>query len=431
MDLTESQSRERQAELQSESGPVRVVVTGVGVISPIGIGKDTFWSNLINGVSGVGPITRFDASDYPSKIAAEVRDFAPEAFIDKREARRMDRYTQFAVAAAQMAIEDARLEIGSEDPERIAVVAGSGIGGIETFVTEFEKLLAFGPRRVSPAFIPMMISNIAAGQIAITCGVRGPNLSVATACATSSHAIGEAARIIRSREADAAIAGGSEAAIVPLGVAGFCANRALSTRNDLPEEASCPFDKRRDGFVMGEGAGMLILETLEHAQARGARIYAELVGFGMSADAYHIVAPDPNGAGAIQAMRRALSMAGLRPDEVDYVNAHGTSTPIGDKVETLAIKEAFGEHAYKLKVSSTKSMTGHLLGAAGAVEAVATVLTLQQQMIPPTTNYVEPDPDCDLDYVPNTAVNARVNVAISNSFGFGGQNSVLAFRKVD
>lgn len=430
MDLTESQSRERQAELQSESGPVRVVVTGVGVISPIGIGKDTFWSNLINGVSGVGPITRFDASDYPSKIAAEVRDFAPEAFIDKREARRMDRYTQFAVAAAQMAIEDARLEIGSEDPERIAVVAGSGIGGIETFVTEFEKLLAFGPRRVSPAFIPMMISNIAAGQIAITCGVRGPNLSVATACATSSHAIGEAARIIRSREADAAIAGGSEAAIVPLGVAGFCANRALSTRNDLPEEASCPFDKRRDGFVMGEGAGMLILETLEHAQARGARIYAELVGFGMSADAYHIVAPDPNGAGAIQAMRRALSMAGLRPDEVDYVNAHGTSTPIGDKVETLAIKEAFGEHAYKLKVSSTKSMTGHLLGAAGAVEAVATVLTLQQQMIPPTTNYVEPDPDCDLDYVPNTAVNARVNVAISNSFGFGGQNSVLAFRKV-
>lgn len=430
MDLTESQSRERQAELQSESGPVRVVVTGVGVISPIGIGKDTFWSNLINGVSGVGPITRFDASDYPSRIAAEVRDFAPEAFIDKREARRMDRYTQFAVAAAQMAIEDARLEIGSEDPERIAVVAGSGIGGIETFVTEFEKLLAFGPRRVSPAFIPMMISNIAAGQIAITCGVRGPNLSVATACATSSHAIGEAARIIRSREADAAIAGGSEAAIVPLGVAGFCANRALSTRNDLPEEASCPFDKRRDGFVMGEGAGMLILETLEHAQARGARIYAELVGFGMSADAYHIVAPDPNGAGAIQAMRRALSMAGLRPDEVDYVNAHGTSTPIGDKVETLAIKEAFGEHAYKLKVSSTKSMTGHLLGAAGAVEAVATVLTLQQQMIPPTTNYVEPDPDCDLDYVPNTAVNARVNVAISNSFGFGGQNSVLAFRKV-
>jgi 3-oxoacyl-[acyl-carrier-protein] synthase II len=430
VDLTESQSRERQAELQSESGPVRVVVTGVGVISPIGIGKDTFWSNLINGVSGVGPITRFDASDYPSKIAAEVRDFAPEAFIDKREARRMDRYTQFAVAAAQMAIEDARLEIGSEDPERIAVVAGSGIGGIETFVTEFEKLLAFGPRRVSPAFIPMMISNIAAGQIAITCGVRGPNLSVATACATSSHAIGEAARIIRSREADAAIAGGSEAAIVPLGVAGFCANRALSTRNDLPEEASCPFDKRRDGFVMGEGAGMLILETLEHAQARGARIYAELVGFGMSADAYHIVAPDPNGAGAIQAMRRALSMAGLRPDEVDYVNAHGTSTPIGDKVETLAIKEAFGEHAYKLKVSSTKSMTGHLLGAAGAVEAVATVLTLQQQMIPPTTNYVEPDPDCDLDYVPNTAVNARVNVAISNSFGFGGQNSVLAFRKV-
>lgn len=429
--VTVSEQAERTDEARHVQDPIRVVVTGIGVVTPIGIGKESFWKNLVNGVSGIGPITKFDASDYPSRIAGEVRDFDPHQFVDKRDARRMDRYSQFAVAAAKMAIEDSDLDVGSEDAGRIAVVAGSGIGGIETFVTEFEKLYVLGPTRVSPVFIPMMISNMAAGQISIICGVRGPNLSVATACATSSHAIGEAARIIRSGEADVAIAGGSEAAIVSLGVAGFCANRALSTRNDVPEEASCPFDKRRDGFVMSEGAGMLILETLEHAQARGAQVYAELSGFGMSADAYHIVAPDPKGEGAASAIRSALSMSGLRPEDIDYVNAHGTSTPLGDKCETLAIRVAFGDHADKLKVSSNKSMIGHMLGAAGAVEAAATVLTIKERVIPPTTNYMEPDPECDLDYVPNRAVKAKVNAAISNSFGFGGHNSVLAFRKVE
>jgi len=416
--------------LEPRDDSVRIVVTGIGVITPIGIGKEAFWNNLVNGVSGIRRITRFDTSDYPTKIAGEVQDFEPEKFIDKRDARRMDRFTQFAVAAARMAIEDAKLDMSSEDPYRVAVVAGSGIGGIETYVTEFEKLCSFGPRRISPTFIPMMISNIAAGQISILFGAKGPNLSVVTACATSSHAIGEAVRIIKSGDADVAIAGGSEASIVPLAVAGFCANRALSTRNDVPEEASCPFDKRRDGFVMSEGAAILILETLEHARARGAEIYAELCGVGMTADAYHIVAPDPSGQGAAAAIRKALAMSGLRPEDVDYVNAHGTSTPLGDKAETLAIKLAFGDHAYKLKVSSNKSVLGHMLGAAGAAEAAATVLTIKEQIIPPTINYVEPDPECDLDYVPNRAIRVQVRAAISNSFGFGGHNSVLAFRQV-
>jgi 3-oxoacyl-[acyl-carrier-protein] synthase II len=429
--VTVSKQEQRPDETRCRGSSTRVVVTGLGVITPIGIGKEAFWDNLVNGVSGIGPITRFDASDYPTRIAGEVHDFDPTEFIDKRDARRMDRYAQFAVAAAKMAIEDAELDISSVDPGRVAVVVGSGIGGIETFVAEFEKLYVLGPTRVSPVFIPMMISNMAAGQISIICGVKGPNLSVATACATSSHAIGDAARIIRSGEADVAIAGGSEAAVVSLGIAGFCANRALSTRNDAPEQASCPFDKRRDGFVMSEGAGILILESLEHAKARGAQIYAELAGFGMTADAYHIVAPDPTGDGAASAIHTALSMAGLNPEDVDYVNAHGTSTPLGDKAETKAIRVAFGEHADRLKVSSNKSMIGHMLGAAGAVEAVATVMTVKEQIIPPTINYMEPDPECDLDYVPNHAVKAEVRAAISNSFGFGGHNSVLAFRRVE
>ena len=414
----------------SRDSQVRVVVTGLGVISPVGIGKELFWTRLIGGESGIGPITKFDASEYSSRVAGEVKDFNASDYLDKRDARRMDRYAQFAVAAARMALDDAGLDMGAEDPERVAVVVGSGIGGMETLVVEFEKLMTLGPRRVSPAFIPMMISNIAAGQIAIMCGAKGTNLAISTACATSSHSLGEAVRIIKCGEADVAIAGGSEASIVPLAVAGFCANRALTTRNDAPEKASCPFDRRRDGFVMSEGAGVLILETLEHARDRGARIYAELVGYGMSADAYHIVAPDPEGAGASAAIRRALAMAGVSPDEVDYVNAHGTSTPIGDKTETLAIKAVFGDHAYRLRVSSNKSMIGHLLGAAGAVEAAATVLTLERQVIPPTINYEEADPDCDLDYTPDEAVRAEVKVAISNSFGFGGQNGVLAFSKV-
>ncbi len=409
----------------------RVVVTGLGVISPVGIGKELFWTRLIGGESGIGPITKFDASEHSSKIAGEVKDFDATNYMDKHDARRMDRFAQFAVAAARMAVDDSGLDVSAEDPERVAVVVGSGIGGMETCTVEFKKIMTMGPRRISPTFIPMMISNIAAGQIAILFGAKGPNLGITTACATSSHSLGEAVRIIRCGEADVAIAGGSEAAIVPLAVAGFCANRALTTRNDTPEAASCPFDRRRDGFVMSEGAGMLILETLEHARARGARIYAELVGYGMSADAYHIVAPDPQGAGAAIAIRKALAMAGVSPHEVAYVNAHGTSTPIGDKTETMAIKTVFGDHAYKLKVSSIKSMVGHLLGAAGAVEAVATVLTIERQMIPPTINYEEPDPECDLDYTPNKAFAAEVKVAISNSFGFGGQNCVLAFSKVE
>lgn len=407
----------------------RVVVTGLGVISPVGTGIESFWANLTAGVSGVGPITRFDVSAYETRFAAEVKDFDPTRYIDKKEARRMDRFTQFAVAGAGMALEDAGLNLDQVHRDRIGVIWGSGIGGIETLEEQHRVLLNRGPGRVSPFFIPMMISNMGAGQIAIAHRLRGCNLTTTSACASSSHAVGEAFRLLQRGQVDVMITGGSEAPITPLAVAGFCAMKALSTRNDQPIKASRPFDAGRDGFVIGEGAGILILETLDHALNRGARIYAEVVGYGTSCDAYHITAPDPDGSGAALAMGLALQDAGITPEMVDYINAHGTSTPLGDKLETAAIKEVFGNHAYRLAVSSTKSVTGHLLGAAGGLEAVACVLAIQRDIIPPTINYEEPDPECDLDYVPNLARKTRVEVALSNSFGFGGHNATLLFRK--
>jgi len=407
----------------------RAVITGVGVVSPIGIGKEEFLRGLLECRNGVDRITRFDASEFPSKIAAEVRDFKPEEFIDSREARRMDRFTQFAVAATMMALEDAGLSNSRVPPERVGVVIGSGIGGIETWEKEHKVLLERGPKRVSPLLIPMMIPNMAAGQVAIYFGFKGPNLATITACAAGAHAIGEALDFIRRGEADVVLAGGAEAPITPLPVAGFCTMRALSTRNDDPKRASRPFDKERDGFVVGEGAGIVVVEELEHALKRGAKIYCELVGYGANADAYHITAPDPTGEGPANAMRAALRDAGLKPEEVDYINAHGTSTPLNDKTETLAIKKVFGEHAYKLAVSSTKSQIGHLLGAAGGVEFVATVLAISEGFIPATINYEVPDPECDLDYVPNQPRKVQVRTALKNAFGFGGQNACLVVRR--
>ncbi|KUK41149.1 MAG: 3-oxoacyl-[acyl-carrier-protein] synthase 2 [Clostridia bacterium 62_21] len=407
----------------------RVVITGMGVISPVGTGLDTFWSALVNGVSGVREISRFDASQYRTRIAAEVTDFAPENYLDRKESRRMDRFTQFAVACAVMAVEDARLDLARVEKERIGVVFGSGVGGIQTLEEQAKILFTRGPDRVSPFFVPMMISNMAAGQIAMTFGFQGPNFTLVSACASSNHAIGDAFKIIQSGAADVVITGGAEAAITPLALAGFCAMKALSTRNDEPARASRPFDAERDGFVMGEGAAVLVLEGEEHARRRGARIYAEICGYGTSCDAYHITAPDPEGTGAARAMANAVADAGLRPEDIDYINAHGTSTPLNDRVETAAIKRVFGDHAYRLAVSSTKSMTGHLLGAAGGLEAVASVLTIFHQVIPPTINYEVPDPECDLDYVPNKARPARVRAVLSNGFGFGGQNASLVFRQ--
>lgn len=407
----------------------RVVITGLGVISPVGTGLDTFWSALVNGVSGVREISRFDASQYRTRIAAEVTDFAPENYLDRKESRRMDRFAQFAVACAVMAVEDARLDLARVEKERIGVVFGSGVGGIQTLEEQAKILFTRGPDRVSPFFVPMMISNMAAGQIAMTFGFQGPNFTLVSACASSNHAIGDAFKIIQSGAADVVITGGAEAAITPLALAGFCAMKALSTRNDEPARASRPFDAERDGFVMGEGAAVLILEAEEHARRRGARIYAEICGYGTSCDAYHVTAPDPEGTGAARAMANAVADAGLRPEDIDYINAHGTSTPLNDRVETAAIKRVFGEHAYRLAVSSTKSMTGHLLGAAGGLEAVASVLTIFHQVIPPTINYEVPDPECDLDYVPNKARPARVRAVLSNGFGFGGQNASLVFRQ--
>ncbi|MDK2888340.1 MAG: 3-oxoacyl-[acyl-carrier-protein] synthase [Thermoanaerobacter sp.] len=407
----------------------RVVVTGLGIISPVGIGIETFWANITAGKSGVGAITRFDASAYDTRFAAEVKDFEPTRFMDKKEARRMDRFTQFALAATSMALEDANLNLEEVDRDRVGVILGSGIGGIETLEEQHRVLLKRGPGRVSPFFIPMMIANMGAGQIAITHQLRGCNLTVTSACASSSHAVGDAFRLLQWGYADVMITGGSEAPITPLAVAGFSAMKALSTRNEQPEKASRPFDAGRDGFVIGEGAAILVLETLEHARRRNARIYAEVAGYGTSCDAYHITAPDPEGSGASLSMELALKDAGLPPEKVDYINAHGTSTPLGDRLETVAIKRVFGEHAYRLAVSSTKSMTGHLLGAAGGLEAVVCVLALYHGIIPPTINYEEPDPECDLDYVPNQARKAPVEVALSNSFGFGGHNATLIFRK--
>jgi 3-oxoacyl-[acyl-carrier-protein] synthase II len=408
---------------------LRAVITGLGIISPLGVTKDKFWEALVQGKSGVRPISRFDASGFRTRIAAEVLDFDPEAYMDKKEARRMDRCTQFAVAAARLALEDAGLAPGQADPDRVGVVLGCGIGGIETFEEQVGILKTRGPDRVSPFFVPMMISNMAAGYIAIIHKFYGPNSTVVTACASSNHAIGEALRLIQRDEADVVLSGGSEAAIVPSAIAGFCSMKAMSTRNEEPERACRPFDAARDGFVIGEGAVILVLEKLEHALARGARIYAEVAGYGQSCDAYHITAPDPDGSGAAKAMARALKDAGLKPEEVSYINAHGTSTPLNDKVETMAIKKVFGEFAYRIPVSSTKSMTGHLLGAAGGIEAAASVLSIVHGVVPPTINYEHPDPECDLDYVPNKARTVQVDVVLSNGLGFGGHNATLVFRR--
>jgi 3-oxoacyl-[acyl-carrier-protein] synthase II len=409
----------------------RVVITGMGVITPVGNTLESFWRSLLEGRSGVGPITRFDTSEYETKIAAEVKDFNPEDYIDRKEARRMDRFCQYGVAAANLAIEDAGLLNADVDKERVGVIIASGIGGMETFSAEIKKLFDHGPRRVSPFFIPMLIADIVPGHVSIMHGFKGPNYSTVSACASSSHAIGEGFQMVRDGRADVMIVGGTEAAILPMGVAGFNAMRALSTRNDEPERASRPFDADRDGFVMGEGAGVLVLEELEHAKRRGARIYAEMAGAGYTADAYHITAPAPGGEGAARAMLLALRDAGLEPKDIDYINAHGTSTPYNDREETKAIKAVFGERAYAIPVSSTKSMIGHLLGAGGAVELVATVLTIRDGMIHPTINYEKPDPECDLNYVPNQAIRREVRAAISNSFGFGGHNVCLAVKRFE
>jgi len=407
----------------------KVVITGIGIISPIGIGKEKFTEALRNGVSGVDLISSFDVSQYPTRIAAEVKDFNPEDYIEKKKIRRMDRFCQFALAAAKMAIEDSQLDLNKEDLSRIGVIIGSGIGGIATIEREMQVLLTKGPSRISPFLIPMEIINIAAGEVAIQYGFKGPNYGVVSACASSNHAIGDALRILRYGDADVIITGGSEAAITPLGLSGFCAAKALSTRNDEPKKASRPFDRNRDGFVMGEGAAIFILETLEHAIKRNAKIYGELAGYAATDDAWHITAPREDGTTQALCMKLALQDAEVTPSEVDYINAHGTSTQLNDKYETFAIKQTFGEYAYKIPISSTKSMTGHLLGAAGAIELAAILMCMQNKFIHPTINYEVPDPDCDLYYVPNKPIEKEINVALSNSFGFGGHNAVVVVKK--
>ncbi len=407
----------------------RVVVTGMGLVSPLGDTIDTYWNNLINGRNGISNITLFDTSDYKTKIAAEIKDFNPENFIDKKEARRMDRFTQFAMVAAIKAIEDSAIDLEATDRERFGVIVSSGIGGMITYEEECRTMLERGPKWISPFFIPMLISDIAPGHISIRFGLKGVNYATISACASSSHAIGEAFNHIRYGKANAVLAGGSEAPINRMGIAGFNALKALSTRNDEPEKSSRPFELNRDGFVMGEGGGILLLEELEHARARKAKIYGEIVGIGFTADAFHITQPVPGGEGAARSMKLAMQDAGIKPEQVEYINAHGTSTPYNDKTETEAIKSVFGEYARKLDISSTKSMIGHLLGASGALEAIATLLCIKNSIIHPTTNYETPDPDCDLNYVPNKAKNRNVNYALSNSFGFGGHNVTLAFKK--
>jgi len=406
----------------------RVVVTGLGTLSPVGNTADEFWTALVQGRSGVGMITRFDTTGYPTRIAGEVRNFDPLNFVDKKEARRLDPYLQYAIASAVLAVQDAALDTGKVDGTRFGVLIGSGIGGISTLLESHRNLIEKGPDRVSPFFIPMLIANMASGLVSMRFGAKGPNSAVVTACATGNHAIGDSFKIIQRADADVMIAGGSEAIIIPLTIAGFCSMKAMSTRNDEPTKAMRPFDANRDGFVAGEGAGILVLESLEHALARDARIYAEIVGYGMTGDAHHMTAPDPEGDGAARAMAAAVRDAGLDVSDVGYINAHGTSTLYNDKFETLAIKRVFGDHARRLAVSSTKSMTGHLLGAAGGIEAIATVLALHHGVLPPTINYETPDPDCDLDYIPNQARKQDVEVALSNAFGFGGTNATLAFR---
>ncbi len=410
---------------------VRVVVSGLGAVAPNGIGTQTFWENLINGVSGIAPITRFDASKHDTQIAGEVKGFDPLQWIEKKEARKMDLFIHFAVAAGQMAYDDSGLKVTDDNRERVGVFVGTGMGGIPALEESHRVLMEKGPGRISAFFIPSIITNLASGQISMRFGMKGPNSCVCTACATGNHAIGDSFRIIQRGEADVMLAGGSEAVITPLTIGGFCSMKALSTRNYEPTRASRPFDKDRDGFVMGEGAGIMVLESLEHARQRGARIYAEIVGYGMSADAYHITQPAPEGEGAVRSMRLALQDAALAPSQVDYINAHGTSTPAGDLNETLAIKTLFGEHALSLAVSSTKSMTGHLLGAAGGNESVITVLAIARGMLPPTINYETPDPECDLDYVPNSARRKEVRYAMTNSFGFGGTNATLVFKRFE
>jgi 3-oxoacyl-[acyl-carrier-protein] synthase II len=407
----------------------RVVITGVGLVSPLGIGTQANWNALCDGRSGIGPITHFDASQFSAQIAGEVKDFDPQNFIPKKDVKKMDVFIQFAIGASQFAMDDAGLSVTEDIATRVGVFIASGIGGFSTIEREHRALLEGGPRRISPFFIPASIINLAAGQVSIRFSAKGPNSATCTACSASAHAIGDAFEIIQRNDADVMIAGGSEAAITPMGVGGFAAMRALSTRNDDPARASRPFDRDRDGFIMGEGAGVVILEELEFAKRRGAPIYAELVGYGMSADAYHITAPSENGEGGMRVMSMALRRACVSPSQVDYVNAHGTSTPAGDAIETLAIKHVFGDHARNLAISSTKSMTGHLLGAAGGLEAGITVLAIKHQVIPPTINYDNPDPECDLDYVPNEAREARVEYALSNSFGFGGTNGALLFKR--
>lgn len=407
----------------------RVVVTGLGVVSPLGIGKDNFWEAIKSGKSGVDKITRFDASGYGAQIAAELKDFNPHNYLDKKEAKRMDKFTQYGVVAAKLALADAALEITDENAEDVGVIVASGIGGIETLEEQHKVLLEKGPGRVSPFLIPMMILNMAGGQISISTGAKGPNSTIVTACASSTHSIGEAFKLLQRGDAKVVIAGGTEAAITPLGLAGFSSMKALSTRNEEPQKASRPFDAERDGFVMGEGAGMVILETLDHALARGAVIYGEVAGYGLTGDAYHITSPDPAGLGAARGMAMAIKDAGLEPNDIDYINAHGTSTSLNDKFETMAIKRVFGDYAYRISISSTKSMTGHLLGAAGAIEFIVSTLAVKEDIVPPTINYENPDPECDLNYTPNQAKKMIVKAAISNSLGFGGHNATILVKK--
>lgn len=417
--------------MESPKKTPTIVVTGIGIVHGLGTGIEPFWQALLEGKSAIDRVTRFDTTEFSCQIGAEVKDFKPEDWMDRREANRTDRYAQFAIAASRLAMKDAGLDAATVDKDRIGVIIGSGIGGMETIETQAGNLIQKGPRKVSPFMIPSLIVNMASGLVAIEYGARGPNFSCVSACASGTHSIGEAFRCMQRGEADVMITGGAEAAVTALSYAGFCSMRAMATNyNDDPKRASRPFDKDRDGFIMGEGAGILILETLEHAKARGARIYAEIAGYSATCDAYHITSPDPEGRGLALCMRRTLESAGVRPEEVDYINAHGTSTPYNDKFETAAIKQVFGDHARKLKISSTKSMTGHLLGAAGGVEAAIAAKAIQTGMIPATINYETPDPDCDLDYVPNKAIAHPVKVAISDNLGFGGHNAAVLLRAI-
>lgn len=409
----------------------RVVITGLGCVTPIGTGKDKFWENIKNGICGIDKITRFDSSSFQTQIAGEVKDFNPEDYMNKKESKRMDRFTHFAIASASLAVKDANLDFDLLDREKVGVIIGSGIGGVETIEEQHKILLEKGNKRVSPFFVPMMISNMAAGQVSIMLGAKGPNTNVSTACASGSHAIGDAFKIVQRGDATIMVAGGSEAGITPLSFAGFCNMKAMSTRNDSPETASRPFDKDRDGFVMGEGAGIVILEELEHALKRGAKIYAEVVGYGLTADAHHMTTPAENGEGASRAINMAIKDGNIPLSEVDYINAHGTSTYYNDKFETMAIKDVFKEHSYDLCVSSTKSMTGHLLGAAGAIEAIVCAMSIYDGYVPPTINVENVDEELDLDYVINKGREKNVRYALSNSLGFGGHNATLAFKKYD